>query len=39
MTSDETNYYGSLCTQMYEILHSQAPTDELNFYLSMQKKE
>lgn len=38
MTSDETNYYGSLCTQMYEILHSQAPTDELNFYLSYAEK-
>lgn len=28
------NYYGSLCTEMYEILHEQAPADELNFYLS-----
>lgn len=28
------NYYGSLCTQMYEILHEKAPEDELEFYLS-----
>lgn len=28
------NYYGSLCTEMYEILHPAAPQDELNFYLS-----
>jgi SAM-dependent methyltransferase len=32
------NYYGSLCTQMYEILHEKAPEDELNFYLSYGKK-
>lgn len=29
-----TNYYGSLCTEMYEILHKTAPEDELDFYLS-----
>ena len=28
------NYYGSLCTEMYEILHKDAPEDELDFYLS-----
>jgi SAM-dependent methyltransferase len=28
------NYYGSLCTEMYEILHEKAPQDELEFYLS-----
>lgn len=28
------NYYGSLCTEMYEILHKDAPQDELEFYLS-----
>lgn len=28
------NYYGSLCTKMYEILHKTAPQDELAFYLS-----
>ncbi|MEF2656293.1 MAG: class I SAM-dependent methyltransferase [Eggerthellaceae bacterium] len=28
------NYYGSLCTEMYELLHAQAPQDELDFYLS-----
>ena len=32
------NYYGSLCTEMYEILHEQAPLDELNFYLSYAEK-
>lgn len=32
------NYYGSLCTEMYEILHKQAPQDELNFYLSYAEK-
>lgn len=31
------NYYGSLCTEMYEILHSKAPEDELAFYLSYAK--
>ncbi|WP_010298057.1 class I SAM-dependent methyltransferase [Clostridium senegalense] len=28
------NYYGNLCTEMYEILHEKAPEDELAFYLS-----
>lgn len=28
------NYYGSLCTEMYELLHKDAPRDELDFYLS-----
>lgn len=28
------NYYGSLCTQMYELLHPTANTYELEFYLS-----
>ncbi len=32
------NYYGSLCTEMYEILHEQAPQDELQFYLSYAEK-
>lgn len=32
------NYYGSLCTEMYEILHEQAPQDELNFYLFYAEK-
>ena len=32
------NYYGSLCTEMYEILHDKAPQDELNFYLFYAKK-
>lgn len=31
------NYYGNLCTEMYEILHEQAPQDELEFYLSYAK--
>lgn len=33
------NYYGCLCTEMYEILHKEAPKDELAFYLSYAKKE
>lgn len=33
------NYYGSLCTEMYEILHEKAPQDELEFYLSYAEKE
>lgn len=32
------NYYGSLCTEMYEILHKRAPEDELEFYLSYAEK-
>lgn len=28
------NYYGSLCTELYEILHKDAPQEELDFYLS-----
>lgn len=32
------NYYGSLCTEMYEILHKEAPQDELSFYLSFAEK-
>lgn len=35
---EKQNYYGSLCTEMYEILHAQAPEDELAFYLSYAKK-
>ena len=34
MSQSQQNYYGSLCTEMYEILHAQAPQNELNFYLS-----
>lgn len=33
------NYYGSLCTEMYEILHKEAPQDELEFYLSYAEKD
>lgn len=32
------NYYGSLCTEMYEILHKEAPQDELSFYFSYAEK-
>lgn len=32
------NYYGSLCAEMYEILHKEAPREELEFYLSYAKK-
>ena len=35
---EEKNYYGNLCTEMYEILHVEAPQDELNFYLSYAEK-
>lgn len=34
MSELKRNYYGSLCTEMYEILHEEAPQDELDFYLS-----
>ena len=33
-TENVQNYYGSLCTEMYEKLHEKAPEDELEFYLS-----
>lgn len=39
MNKIKQNYYGSLCTEMYEILHEEAPQDELEFYLSYAKKE
>lgn len=32
------NYYGSLCTEMYELLHENAPREELDFYLSYAEK-
>lgn len=32
------NYYGSLCTEMYEFLHYYAPEEELAFYLSYAKE-
>ena len=38
MSKLKQNYYGSLCTEMYEILHKQAPQDELDFYLSYAEK-
>lgn len=34
----QRNYYGRLCTEMYEILHEKAPQDELNFYMSYARK-
>jgi len=34
MDNIRQNYYGSLCTEMYEILHEKAPRDELEFFLS-----
>lgn len=39
MSKLKQNYYGSLCTEMYEILHKQPPQNELNFYLSYAEKE
>lgn len=38
MSDFKQNYYGSLCTEMYEILHEKAPQDELDFYLSYAEK-
>lgn len=38
MKGIKTNYYGSLCTEMYEILHEKAPQDEMDFYLSYAEK-
>ena len=38
MDEVKQNYYGILCTDMYEILHEQAPQDELAFYLSYAEK-
>lgn len=38
MRTIKKNYYGSLCTEMYEILHEKAPQDELDFYLSYAEK-
>lgn len=32
------NHYGRLCTEMYEILHKEAPQDELAFYISYARK-
>ncbi len=31
MKKTRQNYYGSLCTEMYELLHETAPQDELDF--------
>ena len=38
MNDPKQNYYGKLCVEMYEILHEEAPQDELNFYLSYAEK-
>ena len=38
MSSPKPNYYGSLCTEMYEVLHKDPPPNELNFYLSYAKR-
>lgn len=37
MNASISNCYGSLCTEMYEILHEKTPQDEpdLQFYMSM----
>ena len=34
MSKHKKNYYGSLCTELYELLNQEAPEDELDFYLS-----
>ena len=31
---DKANYYGELCSKMYDLLHPEAPEDELAFYMS-----
>lgn len=38
MSEPERNYYGSLCAEMYDILHKTAPEDELEFFLAYAKK-
>ena len=30
MDKMKQNYYGSLCTELYELLHKEAPRDELD---------
>ncbi len=37
--TDSTNYYGSLCTEMYELLHAQPDEEELDLYLSYARPE
>ena len=39
MSEAKQNYYGELCTELYEILHEKAPQDELDFYLSYAGKD
>ena len=39
MDKMKQNYYGSLCTELYELLHKEAPMDELDFYLSYAEKD
>lgn len=34
---EHTNYYGDLCTEVYEILHPSAPAEEWEFYRSYAK--
>lgn len=38
MSKHKKNYYGSLCTELYELLHQEVPEDELDFYLSYAEK-
>lgn len=38
MGQSERNYYGSLCAELYEILHEKPPQDELDFYLSYARR-
>ena len=39
MDKMKQNYYGSLCTELYELLHKEAPREELDFYLSYAEKD
>ncbi len=38
MNANDVNDYGSLCAEMYEHLHENAPVDELGFYRSYAEK-
>lgn len=39
MDKIQKNDYGSLCTEMYEILHEKAPEKELAFYPFLMRKK
>lgn len=39
METMKVNDYGMLCTEMYECLHAQAPSDELPFTFPTPQRE